>query len=66
MRNIVTIILVALNLNAWEINTHRAIDKVAIGKSTNLKKFINSSKIKEPFNQNAIFLAPKLHLGVCN
>ncbi len=47
-------VMIATQLDAWEINTHRAIDQVAIGKSTNLKNFINSSKIKEPFYEDAI------------
>ena len=48
------VMVIGVNIHAWEINTHRAIEHVAIGKSTNLKKFINSSKIKEPFYEDAI------------
>ncbi len=55
MKKIVLALLSTTLLFGWEINTHRAIDKAAIEKSTNLKKFINSSKIKEPFYEDAIY-----------
>jgi len=41
---IIAIVLVA-NLNAWEINTHRAIDREAIEASSNLKTFVKNSGI---------------------
>jgi len=33
------------SLNAWEINTHRAIERKAIETSTNLKAFVKNSGI---------------------
>ena len=33
--------LATITASAWEINTHRAIDKLAIEKSDNLKTFVN-------------------------
>jgi len=47
MKKIVLGILITLSiLNAWEINTHRAIDRKAIENSKNLKSFISNSGIK--------------------
>lgn len=42
---ILAIIVMTLGLNAWEINTHRAIDRKAIENSTNLNKFVKNSGI---------------------
>jgi len=43
-------ILTTLMLSAWEINTHRAIDRKAVENSTNLIKFIENSNI--PLDNN--------------
>jgi len=45
MKKIILVMLIVLNLNAWEINTHRAIDRIAIEKSQNLKLFVKNSGI---------------------
>jgi len=42
---LVTTIILIVNLNAWEINTHRAIERKAIEKSENLKIFVKNSGI---------------------
>ena len=40
------ICIVMLNLQAWEVNTHRAIDKTALdGRAQNLSNFINDSEM---------------------
>jgi len=41
----IAIILTTLSLNAWEVNTHRAIDRKAIESSVNLQTFVNNSGI---------------------
>jgi hypothetical protein len=38
-------LLVTITASAWEINTHRAIDRLAIEKSENLKSFVKNSDI---------------------
>ncbi len=47
MKTIYLILLIVSNSFCWEINTHRAIDRIAIEKSKNLKTFISSSGISE-------------------
>jgi len=50
MKKVINLILmITITVSAWEINTHRAIDRKAIENSDNLKSFINNSGIK---NQN--------------
>ena len=38
-------LLITMTVSAWEINTHRAIDRKAIEASKNLKKFVKNSGI---------------------
>jgi len=45
MKKLISILLTTIVLFGWEINTHRVIDKKAIGKATNLNKFIDASGI---------------------
>ncbi len=40
-----SLIIITNTLNAWEINTHRAIDQKAIEKSLNLTSFVQNSNI---------------------
>ena len=55
MNKLIILILVTINIFAWEINTHRAIDKMAIQKSQNLTNFLNSSGLKNYiFKKDAI------------
>ena len=50
MKKIILLILISMSLFGWEINTHRAIDRIAIEKSQNLKYFVSNSGI--PTNKN--------------
>ena len=55
MNKLIILILVTINIFAWEINTHRAIDKMVIQKSQNLTNFLNSSGLKNYiFKKDAI------------
>jgi hypothetical protein len=55
MKKIILVMLATINILAWEINTHRAIDKIAIQKSQNLTSFLNASGIKNHiFKEDAI------------
>ena len=45
MKKIILAIVCMVNLQAWEINTHRAIDRLAIEKSENLKRFVGNAGI---------------------
>ena len=46
MKKVITLILVlTIIVSAWEINTHRAIDRKAIEASENLKNFVKNSGI---------------------
>ncbi|WP_428743722.1 cadherin domain-containing protein [Sulfurimonas sp.] len=45
MRKIFLILLVSINLFAWEINTHRAIDKKALENVQNLEAFTSSVEL---------------------
>jgi len=55
MKKIIVLILITINLFAWEINTHRAIDRKAIENSQNLTSFLNASGLKNyVFKQDAI------------
>jgi len=46
MKKIILItLLIVGKLSAWEINTHRAIDRIAIEKSENLKRFVGNAGI---------------------
>jgi hypothetical protein len=45
VKKLILVMLIVVNLNAWEINTHRAIDRLAIEKSQNLKTFVKNSGI---------------------
>ncbi|MEN8148051.1 MAG: hypothetical protein ABFR02_10605, partial [Campylobacterota bacterium] len=51
MKKIILIFVVILlnfsTLNAWEVNTHRAIDKVALNKQASLENFIIDAKLDE-------------------
>ena len=40
-KDILLIVLMTMSVFGWEINTHRAIDRLAIEKSDNLKTFVN-------------------------
>lgn len=40
------VLLCTLNLNAWEVNTHRAIDREAIKQSSNLEIFMDNSQLR--------------------
>jgi len=42
---IILIFMITITASAWEINTHRAIDRIAIEKSQNLKLFVKNSGI---------------------
>ena len=58
MKKIIVIALVAIGYaNAWEVTTHRAIDKAAIegGYAKNLKKFIDASGISGTNYKNEDF-----------
>ena len=50
MRKIILVALLSVNLFGWEINTHRAIDRVAIESSKNLQSFIINSAIPRSNN----------------
>jgi len=51
MKKIFLILFLISNLSAWEINTHRAIDKTALKNVLNLNAFIlNSNLDKENYN----------------
>jgi len=44
MKKVIKLMLLAtITASAWEINTHRAIDKLAIEKSANLKRFVDNA-----------------------
>ncbi|WP_428739776.1 hypothetical protein [Sulfurimonas sp.] len=45
MRKILILFLVSINLFAWEINTHRAIDREALKKVDNLNAFTSSVEL---------------------
>jgi hypothetical protein len=45
MKYIITLMLIVVYSYSWEINTHRAIDREAIKKSSNLQSFIDNSNI---------------------
>jgi len=50
MKKVITLILVStITVSSWEINTHRAIDRLAIEKSQNLKTFVKNSGIPVNF-----------------
>ncbi len=42
----VFLVAITSSANAWEINTHRAIDKKAAEQSINLKKFVKNAQIE--------------------
>ena len=44
-----------VNINAWEVNTHRAINRVAITKTSNLNSFLENSGIKNTNYGSEIF-----------
>ena len=46
MKKLVVLMVMIVHLYGWEINTHRAIEKVATDHSNNFKKFIDQSGIK--------------------
>ena len=46
MKNIYLILILTVNIFGWEINTHRAIDQIAINKADNLNTFVVNSGIK--------------------
>ena len=51
---LVAISIITLNAFGWEVNTHRAIDRQAIEKSSNLDSFIENSQIENVFENSAI------------
>lgn len=55
MKNLILIIVLLVNLNAWEVNTHRAIERFAIPKSSNLNTFLTNSGIKNTNYRSEIF-----------
>jgi len=55
MKKFILIILITVNINAWEVNTHRAIDRSAIGYASNLSTFVKNSGIKNINYRNEIF-----------
>lgn len=56
-----TIILVSTVVNAWEVNTHRAIDRCALSdecggqRSTNLHQFVQDTDIVQDNYQTEVF-----------
>ncbi len=55
MRKIFLILLVSINLFAWEVNTHRAIDKTALENVDNLNAFIFATGIDSEIYRDEIF-----------
>ncbi|WP_428739774.1 hypothetical protein [Sulfurimonas sp.] len=55
MKKLLIIILISINLFAWEINTHRAIDKEAIDKASNLGAFIDNTGVGSENYINEVF-----------
>ena len=55
MKKITIILILTSSLFAWEINTHRAIDKKAIEQSNNFTTFVNNSGIKNQTYTNEKF-----------
>ena len=45
MKKLFLILLISIRLFAWEVNTHRAIDKTALTNVPNLNTFVSDSKI---------------------
>ncbi|WP_428739124.1 hypothetical protein [Sulfurimonas sp.] len=45
MKKIFVILLISINLFAWEVNTHRAIDRTALEKVDNLNAFISATGV---------------------
>jgi len=55
MKKIVVIFVLITNVYSWEINTHRAIDQMAIGYAKNLTSFLSASGLKNyVFQKNVI------------
>jgi hypothetical protein len=56
MKNVIKLILlVSINVSAWEINTHRAIERKAIEASENLKTFVENADIQNTNYSNERF-----------
>jgi len=56
MKNTIILFIIITNIiYGWEINTHRAIDKTAIGKATNLTDFAKDANIKSISYQGSKF-----------
>ena len=49
------LLLTITTASAWEINTHRAIDRIAIEKSENLKSFVGNASIKDIRYRSEVF-----------
>ena len=55
MRKIFLILLICINLFAWEVNTHRSIDKTALKSVGNLKAFKSATGIDSEIYRDEIF-----------
>jgi len=56
MKKVIKLMLLAtITASAWEINTHRAIDRLAIEKSENLKTFVKNVGIGNANYCNEIY-----------
>lgn len=55
MKKLFAILLISINLFAWEVNTHRAIDRKALEDVANLKTFVSASQIGGEDYKNEIF-----------
>ena len=55
MKNIFLILLISINLFAWEVSTHRAIDQKALGHTPNLDTFISDSGVSNVSYEDETF-----------
>ena len=55
MKKLFLILLISINIFAWEINTHRAIDRTALSNVPNLNTFIDDTRISNEDYHSEIF-----------
>ncbi|MGB5965620.1 MAG: hypothetical protein WBG65_08800 [Sulfurimonadaceae bacterium] len=64
MKTILIILLTISNLFAWEVNTHRAIDRKALENVPNFSTFITDTNLENKSYKNEIFLVPTFQVGM--
>ena len=72
MKKLFVILLITCNLSAWEVTTHRAIDRTALenAQTQNLKNFITDSGLEnKDYSNEKLFSFPSSRwecIGACN